>query len=182
MTNVEESDNFGTLASMWKALEAFEAGIWDEIELTIGERRLVVGIGGGATGLPTVLAPTPAASGRPIGNSAPEPTSPTGGSAFSASTPAASGTAPAAEDLAGAVAVPAPSVGIFYAQSEPGAPPFVSVGDKVEVGSTLCIIEVMKLMTHVNATVRGRIVKIMVDNGTQVERDQTLFLIQGEPG
>jgi acetyl-CoA carboxylase biotin carboxyl carrier protein len=74
--------------------------------------------------------------------------------------------------------VRAPSVGIFWRAPEPGAQPFVEVGDVVEVGQTLCIVEVMKLMQHVSADVAGTVVAIHRQNGDQVEFDTPLIGIE----
>ncbi len=74
----------------------------------------------------------------------------------------------------------APLVGVFYRAPAPGAPPFVNEGDLVEVGQTLCIIEAMKLMNELKSDIRGRIKKILVENGQPVEYGQKLFLIEPE--
>lgn len=71
----------------------------------------------------------------------------------------------------------APMVGTFYAASSPGSPPFVQVGDRVEVGDTLCIVEAMKMMNQIEAEVAGTIKSIRVQNGEPVEYGQILFVI-----
>ena len=76
------------------------------------------------------------------------------------------------------VTVTAPMVGTFYRAPAPDAPPYVSVGDVVEVGQPLCIIEAMKLMNEIESEVKGRIVKILVENEEPVEYGQPLFLIE----
>ncbi|HVX32216.1 MAG TPA: biotin/lipoyl-containing protein, partial [Solirubrobacterales bacterium] len=73
--------------------------------------------------------------------------------------------------------VASPSVGVFWRSPEPGATPFVDVGQAVEVGQTLCIVEVMKLMQHVVADVAGTIAAIHVENGDNVEFGTPLFSI-----
>jgi acetyl-CoA carboxylase biotin carboxyl carrier protein len=73
--------------------------------------------------------------------------------------------------------VPAPMVGTFYSASSPGAPPFVQVGDRVNVGDALCIIEAMKMMNQIEAEVAGTIKSIRVQNGDPVEYGQVLFVI-----
>lgn len=73
--------------------------------------------------------------------------------------------------------VGAPSVGVFWRAPEPGAAPFVEVGDTVEVGQTLCIVEVMKLMQHVAADVGGTITTIHLENSDNVEFGTPLFSI-----
>jgi len=74
--------------------------------------------------------------------------------------------------------VKAPIVGTFYEAASPGAPPFVSVGDKVKQGSVLCIIESMKLMNEIESELAGTVVKKLVENGQPVEYGETLFLIK----
>jgi len=73
--------------------------------------------------------------------------------------------------------VPAPMVGTFYAASSPGAAPYVQVGDRVNEGDTLCIIEAMKMMNQIDAEVSGVIKSIRVQNGEAVEYGQTLIVI-----
>jgi biotin carboxyl carrier protein len=71
--------------------------------------------------------------------------------------------------------VTSPTIGLFWRSPKPGAPPFVEVGDAVEAGETLCIIEVMKLMTHVTAPVSGIVSAIHVTNGSMVEHGTALM-------
>ncbi len=78
----------------------------------------------------------------------------------------------------GAVTVDAPMVGTFYRAPEPGAAPFVSVGQLVEPDTIVCIIEVMKLMTSQPAGVRGEVVEILVQDGQSVEHGQPLIVIR----
>lgn len=78
----------------------------------------------------------------------------------------------------GAIEVLAPMVGTFYRAPSPSDPPFVEVGAKVEAGQALCLIEVMKLFTTIEAPVAGEIVEIGVENATLVEYRQCLFAIK----
>lgn len=73
-----------------------------------------------------------------------------------------------------------PMVGTFYRSPSPEAGAFVSVGDKVNEKSTVCIIEAMKLMNELEAEVKGEIVDILVENGQLVEYGQPLFLVKSE--
>ncbi len=73
--------------------------------------------------------------------------------------------------------VTAPMVGTYYSASSPTAGPFVKVGDEVQVGDTLCIIEAMKMMNQIEAEVSGTITAINVENGDPVEFGQVLFVI-----
>jgi acetyl-CoA carboxylase biotin carboxyl carrier protein len=73
--------------------------------------------------------------------------------------------------------VKAPMVGTLYCAASPGAPPFVQVGDRVNEGDTLCIVEAMKMMNPIEADVSGSIKSIRVQNGEPVEYGQILFVI-----
>lgn len=75
------------------------------------------------------------------------------------------------------IIVYAPTPGTYYSAPSPGADPFVSVGDQVESGDTLCIIEAMKLMNEIECEHAGRVAKIYLDDAEPVEYDQPLFLI-----
>ncbi len=74
--------------------------------------------------------------------------------------------------------VNSPFVGTFYRGPSPDAPPFVEIGDVVQKGKTLCIIEAMKLMNEIEAEVPGKIVQILKKNGDSVEFGEPLFLIE----
>jgi acetyl-CoA carboxylase biotin carboxyl carrier protein len=76
------------------------------------------------------------------------------------------------------VTIKSPIVGTFYRSSGPDKDPFVKVGDDIEVGSVLCIIEAMKLFNEIESEFKGKIVKILVDDASPVEFDQPLFLIE----
>lgn len=83
-----------------------------------------------------------------------------------------------AEPSADGEVVKSPMVGTFYAAPNPGAPAFVEVGDEVEVGQVLCIVEVMKLMNNIEAKVAGTVKEILVDNEDAVEHGQPLMVIE----
>lgn len=74
--------------------------------------------------------------------------------------------------------IKSPMIGTFYRSSGPDAGPFVSVGDKVTKGQTVCIIEAMKLFNEIESEVSGTIVKVMVENASPVEYDQVLFVVE----
>jgi len=74
--------------------------------------------------------------------------------------------------------VTSPIVGTFYRASSPTAAPFVSPGDYVKPGQTLCIIEAMKLMNEIESDVAGEVVKVLVENGTPVEYGERLFAVR----
>lgn len=74
--------------------------------------------------------------------------------------------------------VKSPMVGTFYRSASPGAKPFVEIGDDVQQGDTLCIVEAMKLMNEIEADVGGEVVKMLVKNGQPIEYGQELFAIR----
>ena len=82
------------------------------------------------------------------------------------------------KDRAALTPVTSPMVGTFYRAPSPESPPYVSVGDRIKKGQTLCIIEAMKLMNKIDSEVEGEIVEITVENGSPVEYGQILFLIK----
>ena len=96
-------------------------------------------------------------------------------SAPAAAPPAA---APAAEAEAGLHVVTSPIVGTFYRSPNPDSEPFVKVGDAVDKGSTLCIVEAMKLMNEIEADVAGTIAEVYPKNGQPVEFGEKLFAIR----
>jgi len=136
-----------------------ESGI-AEIEITEGEES--VRISRYAANAP--VAPVAA----PVAVAAPAPAA-----ATAAAAPAETA-APTEDD---GYLVMAPMVGSFYSASSPGAAPYVQVGDRVNEGDTLCIIEAMKMMNQIEADVSGVIKSIRVQNGDPVEYGQTLFVI-----
>jgi len=79
------------------------------------------------------------------------------------------------EDL---IEIKAPMVGTFYHAPAPGAKPFVEVGDEIQPGDVVCIIEAMKLMNEIKAEIGGKIVKVLVENGAPVEFGEPLFLVK----
>ncbi|MFH1069909.1 MAG: acetyl-CoA carboxylase biotin carboxyl carrier protein [Candidatus Glassbacteria bacterium] len=78
------------------------------------------------------------------------------------------------------VEIKSPMVGTFYRAPSPGAPPFVEVGDQVQLGQTLCILEAMKLMNELECETAGTVREICVENAQPVEFGTTLFLIEPE--
>src|SRR5690349_20826287 len=117
-----------------------------------------------------VMAPTlaaaPAAVAQPAAATAPVAAP----RAAEAPVPAASGK--------NTIEIKSPMIGTFYRSSNPETPPFVSVGDKVSKGQTVCIIEAMKLFNEIESEVSGTIVKVMVENSSPVEYDQVLFVVE----
>jgi len=76
------------------------------------------------------------------------------------------------------VEIKAPMVGTFYRAPSPEAPPHVNIGDVIEAGQVICIIEAMKLMNEIKSEVKGKVVDIMVDNAEPVEFGQALFVVE----
>ncbi len=147
-----------------------ESGI-AEIEITEGEES--VRISRYPAGAPIAAAPAPA----PVAIAAPAAPAP---SPAPAASPAESASAPAPASEAGddeGFEVAAPMVGTYYSAASPGAAPYVQVGDRVNEGDTLCIIEAMKMMNQIEADVSGVVKSIRVQNGEPVEYGQTLFVI-----
>ncbi len=128
-----------------------------EIEVEDGDRKVRVARGGMAA------APAAYAAPPPIATSAPAPAAAPGDPE------------PAAPDVAGALK--SPMVGTAYLAAEPGADPFVKVGDSVKQGDTLLIVEAMKVMNPIVADKAGTIKTILVENAQPVEFDQPLIVI-----
>jgi acetyl-CoA carboxylase biotin carboxyl carrier protein len=137
-----------------------ESGI-AEIEITEGEESVRI----------SRYAPGAAVAAAPIAMAAPAP------AALAAAPAAAAAPAEAAEPEEDGFEVAAPMVGTFYAASSPGAAPYVQVGDRVNEGDTLCIIEAMKMMNQIEADVSGMVKSIRLQNGEPVEFGQTMIVI-----
>ena len=135
-----------------------ESGI-AEIEITEGEES--VRISRYSQNAPAVMAaPLAAPMAVPVAAAAPAVAAPA-----------------AAEPEETGFQVEAPMVGTFYGSSSPGSAPYVQVGDRVNEGDTLCIIEAMKMMNQIEADVSGVIKSIRLQNGEPVEYGQVLFVI-----
>lgn len=92
--------------------------------------------------------------------------------------PAGPAAIPALELAAGQVLITSPMVGTFYRAAAPDAQPFVREGDLVHKGQTLCIVEAMKMLNEIEATVAGRVVRVLADNGQPVQYGQPLMVIE----
>ncbi|MBE7178477.1 MAG: acetyl-CoA carboxylase biotin carboxyl carrier protein, partial [Mucilaginibacter polytrichastri] len=93
------------------------------------------------------------------------------------SVPSVTTPASAAEDTSKYITIKSPMIGTFYRSSGPDKPLYANVGDEISAGKVLCIIEAMKLFNEIESEVKGKIVKILVENATPVEYDQPLFLV-----
>ena len=150
-----------------KLIELLEESGIAELEITEGEDAVRISRYP-AAGAPiaAMAAPAPAAI-------APMPSGPMPSPAV---TPPAPVDAPAPATNGNEVL--APMVGTFYSSPSPDAQPFVKVGDEVQVGDILCIIEAMKMMNQIEADVAGRVMAIQVENGQPVEFGQVLYVIE----
>ncbi len=114
----------------------------------------------------------------PNPNSLPAATTQAAAPAEAAPVPPAAPAEPAAKPEKPLHEIRSPIVGTFYRAPAPDAEPFVQVGSHVTPGTTLCIIEAMKLMNEIQSDIAGTVVKILVENGQPVEYNQVLFLIE----
>ncbi len=95
-----------------------------------------------------------------------------------ASAPAAEKTKPAAEPaVSNLLTIKSPMIGTFYRRPSPDKPLFVEIGDEVTPGKVVCIIEAMKLFNEIESEIKGKIVKMLVEDASPVEYDQPLFLV-----
>jgi len=144
-----------------KLIELLEESDLTEIEIVEGEESVRLTRGGSSAPVQTTI---------PVGAPPPQQAAPAAG---------AMPPAPEEEEsIPDGELVRAPMVGTFYASSSPEAEPFVSMGQKVGVGDTLCIIEAMKMFNQIEADVSGTVVAVLVENGQPVEFDQPLFVIR----
>jgi oxaloacetate decarboxylase alpha subunit len=88
------------------------------------------------------------------------------------------GSAPVEQAGVKTVEIKAPMVGTFYRSPAPEAPPYVEVGQILEPGQVVCIIEAMKLMNEIKSEIKGKIVQILVDNTEPVEFGQSMFIVE----
>lgn len=143
-----------------KLIELLEESGIDELEIREGEESVRISRHSKTPAQP-YYAPAPVAA-----PAAPAP----------AAAPVAAAEAPSAPKLNGHV-VKSPMVGTFYRTPAPTSPAFVEVGQTVKKGDTICIVEAMKMMNHIQAEASGVIESILVENGQPVEFDQPLFTI-----
>ena len=108
---------------------------------------------------------------------APQPVAPAA-SAAAAVVETKVASSPEAEDTSKYITVKSPMIGTFYRSSSPDKPSFANVGDEIGVGKVVCIIEAMKLFNEIESEVKGRIVKVLVEDASPVEYDQPLFLVE----
>jgi acetyl-CoA carboxylase biotin carboxyl carrier protein len=114
----------------------------------------------------------------PVMTSAPAPAAAAGAPSPVSAAPVAAVESGKLRAAAGEHIVTAPMVGTYYSAPSPGAKAFVEIGDEVEVGQTLCIIEAMKMMNQIDSEKAGRIKAVLIKDGEPVEFDQPLFIIE----
>ena len=149
-----------------KLIELLEESGLAELEITEGEES--VRISRNMTGGPVQYAMPPMAyAASPAGTPVPGGGAQAPGHATTQAAPEATGHK-----------VLSPMVGTYYEAPAPGTPNFVKIGDQVQAGATLCIIEAMKMMNQIEADVSGKVVAALAKNGDPVEFGQTLFIIE----
>ena len=150
-------------------LKLIDESNFDYFQLEVGDLKITVSKGDPiplAGTAPQSIAASPAPAAKPVSSPAAAPAPPA---------------APAAKATAipeGMAPITAPLLGTFYVAPEPGAPPFVKVGQKITEDTTVGLIEVMKVFNSVRATVGGTIVEVVAQNGQFVEFGQTLFIVK----
>jgi acetyl-CoA carboxylase biotin carboxyl carrier protein len=146
-----------------KLIELLEESNIDEIEIAEGEESIRISrTSRVAAAAPMQYAPQYAAQPAPVSAPAPAPVAEA---------------APAAAPVSTDHAVKSPMVGSFYRSPSPTSPAFVEVGQKVNAGDTICIVEAMKMMNQIEADKSGTVTAILVENGEPVEFDQPLVTI-----
>ena len=151
------------LRKLKKLIDLVEESGIAEIEVTEGEEKVRI--------TRSLAAPQPVYAAAPAVAAAPAP-------AAAAAAPAAAAGAPAAPERDLSKAQTSPMVGTFYRAPGPNAPVFVEVGQSVNAGDTLCIIEAMKLMNEIEAERSGVVKEILVENGQPVEFGAPLLIIE----
>lgn len=140
-----------------------------EVNLEMGDIKITIKTDKGESAAPMAVLPQSAPIAMPPVPVAPAPI------AEAAVTPVETAATPATENSGDTIK--SPIIGTFYRKPSPDKPNFVEVGDRVNEGDTLCVIEAMKLFNEIEAEMSGTIVKILVEDSTPVEFDQPLFVI-----
>lgn len=163
---------------------ALQESVWDHAVVSVGDARIEVsrnGYHGPQVSALAEASPVRAAVPVAIGAAADQPTASSGpilestselNGALRSAAPAKPGGAPVVGHT-----IHSPSVGVLWRCPAPGEEPFVKEGDHVNTGDTLCIVEIMKLMSNVAADVTGTIAAVHVENGVDVEHGTPLFTI-----
>jgi acetyl-CoA carboxylase biotin carboxyl carrier protein len=149
-------------------LKLIDESKFDYFQLEVGELKITV-----SKGEPIPLTPAPQNTGA-----APPPAAAAAKAAPPTAAPPTTQAARAVTIPEGMVPITAPLLGTFYVAPEPGAPPFVKVGQQITEDTTVGLIEVMKVFNSVRATVAGTVVEVVAQNGQFVEFGQTLFIVK----
>jgi acetyl-CoA carboxylase biotin carboxyl carrier protein len=158
-----ETINAFDIQEISELLKAFTKSNVNELKLEKGEYKITIRQG--------ITSAAPAATAAPVfTQSAPVASTPA-----PAPAPVAAAPAPAAAPTANTTIIKSPMIGTFYRSSGPDKAPFVNVDDDISKGQAICIIEAMKLFNEIEAEIKGKIVKVLVDDATPVEYDQPLF-------
>lgn len=151
------------LRKLKKLIELVQESGIAELEITEGEEKVKIVLGGTSAREISYVLPPAAPAPAPAVAAAPAPTA------------AESAAAVAAADEASAVK--APMVGTFYRSATPGGKPFIEVGDTVQKGQPICIIEAMKLMNEIESDRAGMVKAILIENGQPVEYGEPLVVV-----
>jgi acetyl-CoA carboxylase biotin carboxyl carrier protein len=150
-------------------LKLIDESKFDYFQLEVGELKITV-----SKGEPIPLNSTPQAI-----SVTPTPSAASAAKPAAAPAVASSAQAPKAAVIPeGMLPITAPILGTFYVAPEPGAPPFVKVGQQITEDTTMGLIEVMKVFNSVRSTVKGTVVEVVAQNGQFVEFGQTLFIVK----
>jgi len=155
-----------------KLIEMLEESNLTELEIVEGEESVRLSRAGPATAMQMSYAPPQYAA--PLAPAA----APAAAPAPAAVAPKAVAAPAAADDLPEGDILRSPMVGTYYASPSPDTDPFVSLGQRVSEGETLCIIEAMKMFNQIEAETSGTVVGILAESGQPVEFDQPLFVIR----
>jgi acetyl-CoA carboxylase biotin carboxyl carrier protein len=153
------NENTFDIQEINELLKAFTKSNVNELKLEKGDFKITIRQGVSAASTTTYLQAAAPAAAPVAAAPAPAPAKPA---------------APAAEK---GVIIKSPMIGTFYRSAGPGKPTFVNVGDAIEPGKAICIIEAMKLFNEIESEIKGTIIKVLVDDATPVEYDQPLFLV-----
>lgn len=153
-------------------LSFFEKSTWEEMRLEVGGVKIAVSKTGSLANRGAAAAVPASAAITAV--SAPAAAVVSHAPPVATAAPASTGSALAA----GQSYLRAPNLGVVWGQPKPGAPAFVTEGQLIEAGTTVCLIEVMKLFTQVASARRARVVRCLVADGEMVEHDSPLFIIE----
>lgn len=149
-------------------IELFKQSDWDEMHVQVGDFELFLSNDPQAAG-PSRAAPAAVAPAVAPLAAAPAP---------AATKPASTHAGTEAPVPDGMLVIRAPNLGTFYRAPKPGAPPYVEIGQRIDADTEVCLIEVMKLFAPVRAGISGTLREIRAQDGTMVEFDQVLFIVE----